>query len=77
MQLLKNNKFWDVWKLIVEEVYLTTPSERIQMGSDMLQLYYPDLSRAQAERMENSVLRVVAYMEQFKDTPIAVEDDDG
>lgn len=62
-----DSEFWDVYKDLVKLVYLTDPEDRLGIVVPELETRYGPTQSDVYTRIENHVLRTVAFMETFKD----------
>ena len=66
-QLPIDSEFWDLITQLTALVYHTEASERLGTVFDFLNEAYPDITRPTKQRIENHVLRTVAWIEYFED----------
>jgi hypothetical protein len=60
--LTKGQHFWDLMSHLVETLYATHPSERLGLCRPILAEEFPHLNRPSIQKLENTVLRLVAWM---------------
>ena len=65
-------QFWNLFKELVLVVYYSEPKERLGVTRQLMEDNFGYRRTDVYDRVEGTLLRVVAYMEEFKD-----KDDDG
>ncbi len=59
--------FWDLFSECVELIYVTHPSERIGLVRTVMINRFGPINSPTWERVENTVLRIVSWMSEFRD----------
>ena len=63
---MRESKFWDLYAQLVELVYATVPAERVGIVRPFLEERYGPTNSDVYHKIENHVLRTVAWMETFE-----------
>jgi len=58
----RGRRFWDLYQHLVDTLYATIPGERLGLCRPLIAEEFPQLTNPQIERLENHVLRMVAWM---------------
>lgn len=58
--------FWEMFKECVEATYVTTPNERLGMVRLAMIARFGPINSKTWERVENTVIRVVCWMSEFR-----------